>query len=276
MATKKNIVDSINILLTKFVPTDDSRLDDDWMSYKIDQVAADLKIKQYQATGIVDPQWVSPSFTLSFHRVNWADDPSVTCKCDVSKATIPTIISFNSNEGNVDLGIYSLSSMCGTKLLSLRRMTQWKYTPPEHTYSLFKFYDRKINSLYVNYEVDKLMLAAILLNPEDGYLKNSDTIASGSIVSGTVYLVKYGTVVYDGGVYNVNTTFTGTAVATYTGTGSVYLNSQLRSYYDTDPYPASGEMIRMIELEILTKEFGIERQIVDDKLNDSTDDSKKG
>jgi len=275
VATKKNIIDSISILLTKFIRTDDSRLDDTWMSYKIDEIAAELKIKQYQQTGLIDPQWVSPPFTVDFHRVNWADDPNITCKCDISKATIPTVISINSLEGNVDLGIYSLSSMCGTKLLSLRRMTQWKYTPPEHTYSLFKFYDRKINSLYVNYEVDKLLLAAVLLNPEDGFLKNSNTIPSGSIESGVVYLVKYGTVVYDGAFYNANTTFTGTAVTTYTGTGSVYLNSQIRSYNETDPYPASGEMIRMIELEILTKEFGIERQAIDDTTNDATDDSKK-
>ncbi len=275
MATKKNIIDSISILLTKFIRTDDSRLDDTWMSYKIDEIAAELKIKQYQQTGLIDPQWVSPPFTVDFHRVNWADDPNITCKCDISKATIPTVISINSLEGNVDLGIYSLSSMCGTKLLSLRRMAQWKYTPPEHTYSLFKFYDRKINSLYVNYEVDKLLLAAVLLNPEDGFLKNSNTIPSGSIESGVVYLVKYGTVVYDGAFYNANTTFTGTAVTTYTGTGSVYLNSQIRSYNETDPYPASGEMIRMIELEILTKEFGIERQAIDDTTNDAADDSKK-
>lgn len=275
MATKKNIIDSISILLTKFVRTDDSRLDDTWMSYAIDTARAELIVKQYSSTLIVDPQWVSPPFTLDFHRVNWADDPSVTCKCDVSKATIPTVISLNSVEGNVDLGIYSLSSMCGSKLLTLRRMTQWRYTPPEHTYSLFNFYDRKINTLYVNYEVSKLLIAPILFNPEDGYLKNSNTIPSGSIESGVVYLVKYGTVVYDGAFYNANTTFTGTAVTTYLGTGTVYLNSQIRDYYDTDPYPASAEMIRAIQFEILTKEFGIERQAIDDVVNDSTDDSKK-
>lgn len=268
--TAKQIIDSITIILTRFIPTDDVRLDSDWMYYKICQVAAELKIKQYIATKVIDYTWLSSPMTLNFYKVNRTDDNSVVCNCDVSKTTIPQTISISAVDG-FDLGIFSLSSMCGTKSYTLKRMTQWSYIPKENVYSLFPYYDRRNTDLYVNTIVDKLSFVGLLLDPADGYLINSAPIASGALVNGTVYLVKFGTVVYDGVVYAANTTFTAGATATFTGNGVVYLNSQARAYRDTDPFPASGEMIRQIELEILTKEFKLEAAQIPDLKNDSVD-----
>jgi len=155
------------------------------------------------------------------------------------------------------------------------RMTQWNYIPSDSTWSLFKYYDRRNTDLYVNTIVDKLSFTGLLLDPADGYLINSAPVASGGLVSGTVYLVKYGQVIYNNVVYAENSTFTANATATFTGNGTVYLNSQARAYRDTDPFPASGEMIRQIELEILTKEFKIEANQIPDIINDSVDDAKK-
>lgn len=272
--TAKNIVDSLIITLTRFNPTKDSRLDEDYLYYKICQVAADLKVKQFALTKKIDSTWLSSPITLNFYRVNKADDNTVTCDCDVSKSTIPQTISLQSPEG-LDLGIFSLTSMCGTKRYTLKRIGMWSYIPKESVWSLFNYYDRRNTDIYVNTLVDKLSFVGLLLDPTDGYFINSAPIASGSIVSGTVYLVKFGTVIYDNVVYAENTTFTGTGTATFTGNGSVYLNSQARAYRDTDPFPASGEMIRQIELEILTKEFKIEAGQISDLKNDSVDDSEK-
>ena len=123
--------------------------------------------------------------------------------------------------------------------------------------------------------MDKLSFTGLLLDPADGYLINSAPVLSGALVNGTVYLVKFGTVIYNNVVYAENTTFTANATATFTGNGTVYLNTQARAYRDTDPFPASGEMIRMIELEILTKEFKIEQSQLADINNDSADDAAK-
>ena len=273
--TAKNITDSILIMLTKFGLTDDSRLDSDWIYFKICQVAADLKVQQYLATKTIDYTWLSSPMTLNFYKVNRADDNSITCNCDISKTTIPQTISLQTKDGNLDLGIFSLSSMCGTKTYSLMRMTNWNYIPSDSTWGLFKYYDRRNTDLYVNSIVDKLSFTGLLLDPADGYLINSAPVLSGALVSGTVYLVKFGTVIYNNVVYAENTTFTATATATFTGNGTVYLNTQARAYRDTDPFPASGEMIRMIELEILTKEFKIEQSQLADINNDSADDAAK-
>jgi len=273
--TAKNIIDSIQIILTKFSKSDDSRLDEDWIYYKICQIAADLKVQQYMATKTIDYTWLGSPITLNFYKVNRADDNSVVCNCDISKTTIPQTISLPSKDGNLDLGIFSLSSMCGTKSYSLMRMTQWNYIPKGSTWDLFKYYDRRNTDLYVNAIVDKLSFTGLLLDPTDGYLINSAPVLSGALVSGTVYLVKYGTVIYNNVVYAENATFTANATATFTGNGMVYLNTQARAYRDTDPFPASGEMIRQIELEILTKEFKIEASQAVDVLNDSVDDAVK-
>lgn len=278
--TKKNVIDSILILLTRFGFTDDQRYDEDWLSYKIDQVRAELIIKEYPVTNIIDPSWLSNLGLLTFHKVNRADDNSITCDCDISKTTIPQLISLKNKDGNIDLGLYSLISPCGKTSYFFKRSSQWRYTPPEHTLSLFGYYDRMGTTLYVNKVVEKLKSTGILLNPEDGYLVNSAPVLSGSIVTGTVYLVKYGQIIYNNIVYGPNTTFIGVSVmgapvTTFVGSGVVYLNSQVASYRDIDPYPASGEMIRMIELEILSKEFGIESQMVADVRNDSKDDQSE-
>lgn len=277
--TKKNIIDSLSIILTRFAKSDDSRIDEDWLSYKIDEVRAELIIKQYQQTNVIDHTWLS-SLLLTFHKVNTANNLIMACGCEISKSSIPQTITLQNKDGNLDLGIYSLISPFDKTTYYHRRMSMWGYCPPDHTLSLFGYYDRINTDLYVNKVVEKLKCFALLLNPEEGLLINSTPVTSGTVVNGTVYYVCGGQIIYNQVVYQSGTTFTGSAfggvdVTTFVGSGTVYLNSELSAYRDVDPYPAGGEMIRAIELEILVKEFGIERQMLTDVRNDSKDDVNK-
>lgn len=277
MATKKNIIDSIKNIASRFKVTDESKLDEDWLSYKIDQVAAQLKVAQYAQTKVLDQTWLSDLGLIDLYRVNIADDINVTfCNCDVSKFTMPQVISFLSKDGNIDLGVYTLISACGNKQYFPKRLSMWRYTPSDHTNSMFNYYWRINSEVYINdAKVQKIRPILCLLHPEDGKLINSQNVASGDLVSGTSYIVKFGSIVYNNTPYSDGATFTANATTTFTGTGKVYLSSQARTYLETDPYPASGDMIRAIEIEILTKELGIEKQFVADIRNDSIDDSQK-
>jgi hypothetical protein len=274
--SKKNIVDSIRNQATKFAISDETRLDVDWLSYKIDQVRAQLITAEYSKTYEVNPSWLSDVGTMTFYKVNAADDPSVTCNCTVSKTTIPQTINLPTPDGPADLGLFSVNSACGTKSYYYRRMFMWNYTPSCHTSSLFNYYDRIGTAMYVNKDVDKLRVVAVLMNPSDGFIKNSAPVATGSLVSGTTYKVMFGQIIYKSVVYAEGSTFTADATATYTGTGVAYLNSQATAFADTDPYPATADMIRQIELEILTKELAIEDKATVDQRNDSRDDANKG
>lgn len=277
--TKKRISGSIINILSRFGLTDDSRLAtiDNWLSYKINQVRAELIIKSYNNDQVVDRTWLTDLSLQTLHSVNFADDPSITfCCADVSKVFIPNVVSLRSGyDSNVDLGLFTVISACGKTEYTLFPMSTWSIIPKEHIRSKFHYYDRVNTALYINKKVEKLRILAVLENPEDGYIIQSEPIASGSIVNGTVYVVIGGQVVYNSVVYNANDTFTGGAITTYTGLGKVYLNSQLQAITNTQPYPVSADMARQIELEILTKEFGLEAQQITDIQNDSADDQQQ-
>lgn len=276
MATKKNMIDSIQKLLTRFNITDEHRVSSNYLNYKIDQVRSHFINEQFAITQKIDPTWLSAPMIINFHKTNYADNLTVTDNATVSKATIPQIISLAySKDGNRDLGIFRLVSLKNRQQYYFKRSFQWTYQTADHTNSLFKYYDRVNTTLLVNDDPDQLLLTAILLHPEDGFVNNTSPISSGSLVNGTVYIVKGAQIVYDGDVIAPNATFTAGAVATFTGTGLVYLNSEVSSFRDTDPYPASAEMMRNIETDILTREFAIEKGQLTDVRNDSTDDSNK-
>lgn len=274
--TQKNIIDDIKNLLSKFNVTDEDRLNNLWLPFKIDETRAQMISQRFRDEDIIDPAWLSDLSTVSFYKVNISDDPNVSgCGCPVSKAYIPQLINLPTKSVNQDLGIYSIMSLCGKTNYSYRSITQWRMIPSEHTYSLFRFYARINTALYVNADVEQLRIIALLASPEDGYFIKSDPIASGSIVSGTDYIVKFGSIVYNSVVYNDGDTFTGTSATAYSGAGIVYLASQKAEYRDTYPYPISADMARQITIEICTKEFGIERSQISDVRNDSRDDVQK-
>jgi hypothetical protein len=276
--TKRNISDDIINLLTRFKLTDDSRFAtiDQWLSWKIDQVRAQLIIKQYNETGVLDNSWLTDLGLVGFHEVNFADDPNVTyCKCDISKTFIPSVVELASpSGGNPDLGLYSIISTCGKNEYYSYPMTTWRNIPSEHTRSKFHYYQRKNTELYVNKKVQNLLITAILNNPAEGYIISSTPVTT--IATGTTYIVKFNQIVYNGTVYRPDDTFVGVASATtFSGTGKVVLQDQLTALDETQPYPVSGDMARMITLEILTKEFGIESKQITDIQNDSADDEQK-
>jgi hypothetical protein len=276
--TKKSITDDIMNIMSKFNLNDDSRLDVDWLSYKIDQVRAELIVKEYDTTKFIDNAWLSDLGLVDFHKVNFADDLTASyCKCDISKAHIPQLITLYNPNGNIDMGVYTVISACGKTRYFNKPLSLWNYTPEGHVHNLFRYFHRNNTALYVNHVVDQLRIICLLAQPEEGIIINSEPVASGSITVGTVYYVKYKQIVYNGVTYQPGSTFTGvTGKTTYTGSGTVYLNSQIHNLRETEAYPVTPDMARAIVLEIITKEFGLEKAVIPDTINDSEDEAQKG
>jgi len=280
--TKKTIIDDIVDIATRFGHTDDDRfnyMENEWLSYKIDQVRADLIIQEFENDGVIDRSWLSQLSPVSVYPVNFADDPNVSyCNCEISKFTLPSIISLsNRKNGNEDLGLYSLMSMCGRTKYYFWALGWWQNIPADHPRAKFHYYDRIGNDYYVNKQgIESLRPLVILANPEDAVVKNSAPVVSGAIQTGISYTVKGSQVTYNGTVYNINSTFTGVVgVTSYTGNGYLVLTDQMRAYTENDPYPVSPDMARNIAFEILTKELQIEKQQIQDIRNDSKDDIQK-
>ena len=278
MLTKQNLIDSVTNIASKFQLTDDSRFSAStgYLSFLIDTVRAELIYKQYNATGVIDQVWLSDLGLLTFHEVNAPDDPNVQyCNCNISKTFIPPVVSlFGSEGGNADLGLYSIMSSCGKTGYYYLPMQTWKVIPKEHIRSKFNYYSRINTALYVNKLISSLRVIAILQNPADGFLINSTPVTT--IVTGTVYIVKFGNIIYNSVPYVNNDTFTGVVgQTTFVGNGKVVLQSQQVALDASQPYPVDGAMARLITLEILTKEFKIEASELADVENDSVDEQIK-
>jgi hypothetical protein len=270
--TKKNLIDEILIILTRFSITDDSVLDEDYISFLIDKVRAQLIVKDYQETGVINQAWLTDLGIVAFHKVTFADDPVVNfCECDISKAFIPKPVALISPEGgNTDVGLKIISA-CGKDNYYQYPIDMWRNIPSEHIRSKFRYYYRVNTALYVNKKVDNLRIIAILETPSEGYIIQSEPVTT--IAAGTDYIVKNKQIVYNSTMYNPDDTFTGVAgFTTFSGTGTVYLADQLQELDETEPYPVSADMARMIVLEICTKEFKIEESQIIDVQNNSKDE----
>lgn len=285
MITKKSIIDDFILIMSKFQDTDDFRVDPDWLSYKIDEVRAELIEKEYIDTEFIQPAWLTDLGVVDFYKVNFADDLSVNyCQCDISKTTIPQTINLYNGNGNIDLGVYSIMSTCGKTKFYSRPLVTWSMLTCDHSHSQFHYFSRINTALYVNKVEKQLRIIALLFNPEDGLLVNSAPVTSGSIEEGVTYLVKYKQIVYNGVAYQPNTTFVGAVTiddtsdaveTTFTGQGTVYLNTQAVAATQTAPYPVNADMARAIVLEIAMKEFGVEiKEGVPDYKNDSKDQTQ--
>jgi len=275
MPTKKALIDEIQLIAQRFVQSDDSRIPDRLISRLIDNTRAQLIVEKYRLTETIDYAWRSQPFYIDFYKIESTDDPNMAfCNCQMMKTEIPPVISLtNYNASNQDVGCI-LYSACGKYEYFPNSLELINKIPKGNTLGLFKYYCRYNTTLYATGTATKLRLSPILLYPEDGYLINSEPVLSGSIVSGTDYIVKFGTVVYNTVTYYANDTFTGASATTFTGTGKVYLQNQVSAFEETSVYPVGGDMDREIMLEILTKEFQIEESMISELKNDSIDDQR--
>lgn len=278
--TRKQIVDLILILATKFRESDDSRFDEDALAQMVENARVTEIINEYNITGIIDQNWLVDFGIYPLTRINFADDPIVDfCSCDIMKAEIPSVMNLTAlGEGNLDLGLKVISA-CGSKEYSYYPIEFWRNLPKEHTRSKFNYYQRFGNDIYVNKLVNNLRFIGIPETTEGLMIKKTLPVVSGYIKTGIIYVVNgTGSLTYNGVIYLPNQNFTGvTGVSAYTVTGSCqafYKNYEIEMT-ENDRYPVSVHLARQIIISILTTELQIEKQQVADVVNDSTDDALK-
>lgn len=279
--TKKQIVDDILTLATRFSQTDDTRLDEDYLAYKVEQARVSEIIKEYNVTGIIDQNWLLDFGIYDLTKVNFADDPNVTsCACDIMKAEIPSVMNLTSlGDGNLDLGLKVISA-CGKTDYTYYPLEAWRLIPKEHVRSKFHYYQRFGNKIYVNKLVNSLRFIGIPETTDGLIIKKTLPVISGSVKAGVTYIVKggSGSLTYNGVIYLPTNTFVGvTGITIFTASGScqLFYNNFEVAMTENDPYPVSAHLARQIVISILTTELQIERQQVADVVNDSADDALK-
>ncbi len=279
MSTKKQIKDDILILATRFGVTDETRLDDTYIGFKIEQIRVAKIIEEYNYTAVIDQNWLHDFGTLPLYEVNFADDPTIThCECDIMKFKLPVPVMnlTDLKDGNLDLGLKILSA-CGKTQYFYMPLERWAMIPSEHVYSKFNRYNRVGPQYgYVNKKTKFLRFIGIPETTDGLYIKNTLPVLSGSIKTGVSYTVDNFSVTYNGITYITGNTFIGViSVTTFTGAGTIHYTNYLAPMTEKDPYPCSAHMARLIVLEFLTKELAIEEKQIADLENDSADDAKK-
>jgi len=268
--------DVIN-LLTKFGFTQDQRYDIDWIRNKRDQIRAYLIQMEFQKRGFVNPVWMQDLNVIQFTPVKVSDiDYGICGSCNISKTTIPQHIPlYNPDSQNEDNGL-KIMSPCGTNSFYYLPLESIKLIPKEHPRSLFNYYFNINNQYYVNKYYNtglQLRVMGVFERPAEINIVSNLEISSGSLIVGTVYKVINYQIVHNGLGYNPGQTFTAVNT-TYTGSGSVVLNNPVQLFDEaTSTYPVTNSMARLIVYEMLTKEFGVEKEQVSAYKNDIGDDN---
>jgi hypothetical protein len=279
--TRKQIVDDILILHSRFMRSNESRLDEDYVAFKVEQTRVSEIIKEYNVTGVIDQNWLLDFGIYDMTKVNFSDDPIVDfCECDIMKAEIPSVMNLTSlGDGNLDLALKVISA-CGKTGYTAYPLELWRNIPKEHVRSKFHYYQRFGNKIFVNKLVNKLRFFGIPETTEGLMIKKTLAVISGGIKTGKVYMVKgvSGAVTYNSIIYLPGATFTGlVGITTFIATGpsQVFYNDYEVEMTEKDPYPVSAHLARQIVISILSTELQIEKQQVADIVDDSADDAVK-
>ena len=271
MTLNQEIYDLLEIA-QRFGINIDSLLEEDYIAHKIHNYRETEIIAEYRQTGSINSEWLSDLGNTDTTKVNSSDDILITsCNCSFSKITLPPVIplvDFQSGKNN--LGVYRLATVCGKYSFNEIAMSTLKEIPSGHIRNKFKHYVKIGTAFYLTPVVDKVRPIVVLANPMEGFVLQTENIASGSLIVGTSYMAVNKQVVHNGIGYAPGATFV--AVNTlFTGLGQVQYASQKRTMTEYDEYPCSRDMMNKIILKILVDDFRLSNEQIADVRQDGTD-----
>jgi len=269
MSTRAEFIYDVITILTKANFTDDSRLEPDYIGYKLDEKRAKEIRDSYARTSLIDPVWLQDYGVFDTTEVNYADDKTFSyLDCKLAKATLPPTVSFNNGIASINnLGDYSIRSVSGKEEFFFRQHSKLieilNDIPESHPLRKFSYYTKVQNAHYFvagnGLDIPKKARAILILeSPLDGFVLTTENVTSLTI--GTQYQVMSGQITSDSVIYTVADapiTFTATATS-FTGSGIVQFLNQKRPMTNDDPYPFSKSQMEICILKLLTQEYQIE------------------
>jgi hypothetical protein len=273
--TKQELIYDIITIATKANYTDDTKLSERWVGYKVDEKRAIEIRESYKRNFAIDPSTIQDFGISDMTEINYADDKSFNyLDCKISKLTLPPTVNIINNLSSANnLGIYSIRSVDGrqefyymphSKLMELYRLSE------EHPNRKFKYFTQIGNAIYIPNGPEKIHPFLILERPLDGFVNQSENILTGNLIVGQSYIVMDKQVIHNGLGYIKDNVFVATSKV-FTGSGDVQLVNQKRSMTVWDEYPMSSTMAEVITMKILTQELKLTMAAITDARNDSVD-----
>lgn len=267
--TMDEITSDLMIILNASKISDDTNIELEHLAYKFNNYRAQEIQDIYRLTREVNPVWLQRTGVFTFTKINSADEPAFVSSSSIclGKFTIPPVVELQN-----DLGVFRVTQSAGQRQMYKTDIHSFfeMFECSDSRLTQFIFYFRVGNALYQYPYTEQGSAVLIYENPLEGYVFLTEYIPSGSIEAGVSYTVSVAQIIYNGLTYNPGGAFVGVAgVTTFTGNGKVKPTTEKRVMTYTDEYPVERNMAQRVILDILTKDFGIERKQISDISNDA-------
>lgn len=278
--TIEEIIYDIKLILR--ATTDDTRISDAHLLRKILNYRSIFITEAYTQTNTMNASWIQRLGNKALTPSGSADNPNITDgTVKLGKMTLPSVIPIGPEKG-----IYRISDTQRQKQVYPTTWPQLMHmiSYQDNSLRLFRYYVNIGNEYYVYPVTGEVDVMIVLENPLEGYKFSTELVSLSDLESGTEYYVLSGSVrertitLYPGGessiVHTRNSTFTAGSASTYSGDGKVRRATQMTEEALNKEFPVDAMMAQRIVLEILTKDFAIERQGISDVINDAQDETK--
>lgn len=253
---------------------DDTRVKDSYLIHKIVNYDCLLK-EQMIAQGMPIPeQCYSRLPKRNVIEVNTGDHPDITVSSiKLGRVEYPRLI----NIPDLDQAIRVTSSSRQSQLYR----TTFPYLmhmirANDSRLQLFHFYVPYGTGLYIYRFLPELDIMALLEDPTEAFEVSSSLIPVSEMQAGVEYVVYTGAITELNGdiptVYKKFDSFICQPNYTYSGDGKVMKEDSVHQITLQDNYPITRSMAQQIVLQILTKDYQIEKQAIPDIYNDAQDD----
>ena len=273
--TLEQIIYDIKHLLDAF--TDDTVVNDGHLIFKINNYRDIFLHEQLRRDTIINHAFFQKFDKIDVFPVSSGDLPDVDGSIKFGKFTLPEIIHGDGDDEPL-LKLYLLQRHKRIYFIDRSQLMEMIFSMDQRLdYTTYYLYEGG-NSFYIYPYHENISGDAIFINPLDSKLFYTTSTPIYSIENNIEYIITKGYIkeVTPSGsilgvIYKIGETFTANLNNTYSGDGTIFRTSKVLSPALNSSYPCTGEMAERIILEILTKDFQIERKSVSDILNDSVD-----
>jgi len=256
--------------------TDDSRFSDMFILKKLLNYRSLFIVKEYLQTKEINPAWIQRVSNKKLTPVNSADNPAIPAgSIRMGKTNIPYTIPIGKSFGvQMVLNTQRQKEIYRESWMQLMNMIQNK----DFRVDMFRYYVQHGQEAYIYPYCEAVDMLLILDNVLDGYEFATEYVDFEDLEDGVEYFVMSGSVSFVLGatttVYRKYDSFTADTSGIYSGDAKLRKSTTINESITGQDYHIDSGMGQLIILEMISKDFGLEKTFVADRTNDSSDEAK--
>lgn len=255
--------------------TDDTRVSDAHLLFKINNYRDFFLREELRFDKTLNNSYYQKLPEINVFHTNSGDLPDVNSTIKFGKITLPDMMIPEDREEPF-LNLYMTARHRRIYYITRDVLMEMIFAMDSRLdYTNYYLYEGG-NNAYI-YPYHKTVSGnAVLTNPLDAKQFYTTDVHLSDLENGVEYIVTSGYIkeMPSATLYKIGGTFTANLNYTYSGDGKVYRTSKVIENTMQGEYPVTGSMAEKIVLEIITKDFQIEKRNVMDIFNDAVDQLK--